>query len=52
MLLIGAPKFLAGPNLTTALWLGGWLRDVDQCVARIEGVLIERDKLVEPAAGN
>ena len=39
---------LAGLILTASLWLGGWLRDVDRRLARLEG-LIEGAGLFRPA---
>ena len=38
---------LAGLILTASLWIGGWLRDVDRRLARLEG-LIEGSGLFRP----
>ena len=39
ILSVGAALFveLGGLIVTAALWIGGWLRDVDKRLARVEG---------------
>ncbi len=49
ILAVGAA--LAGLILTAALWIGGWLRDVDRRLARLEG-LIEGAGLFRPLTGD
>ena len=45
ILAVGAT--LAGLIVTAVLWIGGWLRDVDRRLARLEG-LIEGSGLFRP----
>ena len=45
---LGVGASLAALILTAALWIGGWLRDVDRRLARLEG-LIEGAGLFRPA---
>ena len=47
--ILGVGVTLAGLILTAALWIGGWLRDVDRRLARLEG-LIEGSGLFRGAA--
>ena len=47
--ILGVGVALAGLILTAALWIGGWLRDVDGRLARLEG-LIEGSGLFRVAA--
>ena len=37
--ILGVGSALAGLILTAALWIGGWLRDVDRGLARLEGLI-------------
>lgn len=37
--ILGVGATLAGLILTAALWIGGWLRDVDRRLARLEGLI-------------
>ena len=45
--ILGVGAALAGLILTASLWLGGWLRDADRRLARLEG-LIEGSGLFRP----
>ena len=47
--ILGVGVALAGLILTAALWIGGWLRDVDGRLARLEG-LFEGSGLFRVAA--
>ena len=37
--ILGVGAALAGLILTAALWIGGWLWDVDRRLARLEGLI-------------
>ena len=45
--ILGVGAAVLAAILTAALWLGGWLRDVDRRLARLEG-LIEGSGLFRP----
>ena len=45
--ILGVGIALSGMILTASLWIGGWLRDVDRRLARLEG-LIEGSGLFRP----
>ena len=45
--ILGVGAALAGLIVTAALWIGGWLRDVDCRLARLDG-LIEGCGLFRP----
>ena len=58
---VGAALFvgLGGLIITAALWIGGWLRDVDKRLARVEGrmdtlesVLVQVFSPREPVTGD
>lgn len=61
ILSVGAALFvgLGGLIITAALWIGGWLRDVDKRLARVEGrmdtlesVLVQVFSPREPVTGD